>query len=68
MAQLEAFQPDVFYNHSPRYDNNFVEKLTGGARFKKICWDGVSEKYPPLHEKYDTRLTFIHKSLGKSGW
>ena len=59
LAQLEAFQPDVFYNHSPRYDNNFIEKLPKNSPYKKICWDAVVSKYPPLHEAYEARLTLL---------
>jgi len=59
LAQLEEFQPDVFYNHSARYDRNFIDKLNGKTGMKKICWDGVIKEYPPLHEKYDARLSLF---------
>ena len=59
LAQIEAFQPDVFYNHSPRYDNNFVDKLPKDSGLLKICWDAVVTTYPPLHKKYDARLTLF---------
>ena len=59
MAQIEAFQPDVFYNHSPRYDGNFINRLNGYKNLKKICWDAIITKYPYLHERYDYRLTLF---------
>ncbi len=59
LAQIEAFKPDVFYNHSPRYDKNFVEKLPENQKMKKVCWDAVITNYPFLHEKYDLRVTLF---------
>ncbi|WP_234571712.1 glycosyltransferase family protein [Rhodohalobacter sp. 614A] len=59
LAQIETFKPDVFYNHSPRYDNNFVQKLAVFENLKKICWDAVAAKYPLMHEKYDARVTLF---------
>jgi hypothetical protein len=59
LAQIEEFKPDVFYNHSPRYDNNFVEKLPENQKMKKVCWDAVITSYPFLNENYDLRLTLF---------
>lgn len=59
LAQIKSFKPDVFYNHSPRNDNNFVEKLAGFEDLKKICWDGIITEYPFIHEKYDARVTLF---------
>jgi hypothetical protein len=59
LTQIEAFQPDVFYNLSARYDNNFVNHLAGKKNLKKVCWDGVIKNYPLLHPKYDARLTLF---------
>ena len=59
LAQIEAFKPDVFYNHSPRYDHNFVDKLSGFKNLKKVCWDAIITKYPYLHENYDYRFTLF---------
>ena len=59
LAQIEAFQPDVFYNHSPRFDDNFIDKLPKDSGFKKICWDAIITRFPPFHEQYDARLTLF---------
>lgn len=59
LAQIEAFKPDVFYNHSPRYDNHFIEKLKKKNGLKKVCWDAIITDYPWLHENYDLRLTLF---------
>lgn len=59
LAQLESFKPDVFYNHSPRYDNNFVNRLNGFNQMKKVCWDGIITEYPWMHELYDARVTLF---------
>jgi len=59
LAQVEDFQPDVFYNHSPRYDNNFVKELPGNQNIKKICWDAIITELPWLHEGYDARVTLF---------
>lgn len=56
-AQIEAFSPDVFYNHSPRYDDNFVECL--GDDLIKVCWDAVIKEYPWYHNEYDARVTLF---------
>ena len=59
LAQIQSFKPDVFYNHSPRNDNNFVEKLAQFKNLKKICWDAIITEYPHIHEKYDARVTLF---------
>lgn len=59
LAQIESFQPDVFYNHSPRYDKNFVNKLKTNNGLKKVCWDAIITDYPWLHETYDLRVTLF---------
>lgn len=59
LAQIEAFQPDVFYNHSPRNDNNFVQNLNGFKKLKKVCWDAIITEYPWMHEDYDARVTLF---------
>ncbi|MBP7508042.1 MAG: glycosyltransferase [Prolixibacteraceae bacterium] len=60
LAQIEEFNPDVFYNHSPRYDNDFVKKLSNRRNLKKVCWDAIITKYPSLHEWYNLRLTLFY--------
>jgi hypothetical protein len=60
LAQIEAFQPDVFYNHSPRYDRGFVRKLQHRKAIIKVCWDSVVDSCPPpVHELYDLRFTLF---------
>jgi len=59
LAQIEAFKPDVFYNHSPRYDNHFIEKLKNKKGLRKVCWDAIITNYPWLHENYDLRVTLF---------
>ncbi len=60
LAQITSFKPDVFYNHSPRYDNDFVKKLSSFTNLKKVCWDAIITQYPHLHKLYDLRLTLFY--------
>lgn len=57
LAQIEQFKPDVFYNHSPYYDGNFIEHLQEKKDLKKFCWDAIISYRPSFHENYDLRLT-----------
>lgn len=58
LAQIESFNPAVFYNHSPRNDKEFVERLKD-KKIINVCWDAIITDYPWLHEKYDLRLTLF---------
>ena len=61
LAQLEWFEPDVFYNMSPLYDNNFIEVLKlRGIQCKTVCWNGIIESRPMTFPFYDVHLT-LHK-------
>lgn len=61
LAQLQWFQPDVFYNMSPVADNNFIELLKiRGIKCKTICWNGFIEQRPRTFPLYDMHLT-LHK-------
>jgi len=57
LAQIEEFGPDIFYNISPNYDGNFVNKLEYKKQLTKICWDAIITANPALHEKYQLRVT-----------
>lgn len=58
-AQLEEFKPDVFYNFSPYYDNNFIEKVHHKKDLVKVCWDSIITNSPSFHEKYDLRFSLF---------
>lgn len=58
LAQIEEFNPDIFYNISPYYDNEFVQKLLH-KKLTKICWDSLITRRPSLHEKYDIRFSLF---------
>lgn len=59
LAQIEEFKPDVFYNHTPNYDNDFVLKIGGGKKIIKACWDAIIDKYPSNHSYYDVRFSLF---------
>ena len=59
LAQIDNFKPDVFYNQSPNYDNNFIDKIKSLSNIKTICWDGIIKKYPTMHLEYDARVTLF---------
>jgi hypothetical protein len=61
LAQIKKFKPDVFYNHSPIYDGNFIEILKiSGFKGKCVCWNGVVELRPKTFALYDAHVT-LHK-------
>jgi hypothetical protein len=59
LAQLEEFKPDVFYNFSPYYDNNFIDKIFYKKDMVKVCWDSIITKRPSYHEKFDLRFSLF---------
>lgn len=59
-AQIDWFQPDVFYNHSAFCDDDFIEKHPLRNEIIKICWYGIIQKYPLDFVNYDIRLS-LHK-------
>ncbi len=58
LAQLEEFKPDVFYNVSPYYDNEFIKKVLH-KKMTKICWDSIITNRPSFHEHYDLRFSLF---------
>jgi len=61
LEQLKAFNPDVFYNHSPFADGHFVELVKiAGIKCKNICWNGIIETRPMTFPLYDVHLT-LHR-------
>jgi hypothetical protein len=59
LAQIEAFKPDVFYNHSPYYDGDFVRKIQHNKELIKVCWDAIITHNPSFHENYNLRFTLF---------
>lgn len=59
LAQIEKFNPDVFYNISPYYDGNFIQKIRHKKNLVKICWDSVITSKPAFHEDYDLRFSLF---------
>lgn len=60
LAQIEAFNPDVFYNLSPNYDNDFIRKIANKKDLIKVCWDSIITNIPSLHEEYDLRFSLFN--------
>lgn len=60
LAQLEEYMPDVFYNMSAFYDNNFIKKLGGNAGCKRVYWNGIIEREPRTFLDYDGQLS-LHR-------
>ncbi len=58
LAQLEEFKPDIFYNHSPYYDQSFIDKVRQ-MPFMKVCWDAIISPLPSLHPGYDIRFSLF---------
>ncbi len=59
LAQIEAFKPDVFYDHSPHFDEEFVKRIHNRKELIKVCWDGIITHNPSYHENYDIRFTLF---------
>lgn len=59
LAQIEELKPDVFYNHSPYYDNDFIQKLKHKKELIKVCWDAIITHHPSYHENYDLRFSLF---------
>ncbi len=60
LAQIEAVKPDVYYNFSTYYDNNTLLEGITNTNMIKVCWDATINSFiPPLHEKYDIRLSLF---------
>ena len=58
LAQIEEYNPDVFYNFSPYYDGEFIRKIPDNKMIK-ICWDSIITRRPAFHEKYDFRFSLF---------
>jgi len=63
LAQIEEFNPDVFYNMSAFCDGDFVRKLRGG-RCKNVYWNGIIESTPRTYPEYDGQLS-LHRPYVK---
>ncbi|MCF8236488.1 MAG: glycosyltransferase [Bacteroidales bacterium] len=58
-AQIEELKPEVFYNHSPYYDNNFIKQISHKDQIIKACWDAIITPNPSYHTDYSIRLTLF---------
>lgn len=61
LAQILAYQPDVFYNMSAVYDRGFVDRL-GALRPKMKCvyWNAIIEREPRKIDNYDGQIS-LHR-------
>ena len=59
-AQIDWFQPDVFYNHSAFCDNGFIEKFELDEKIIKVCWFAFIKMKPLFLPGYDIRVS-LHR-------
>lgn len=60
IAQIESFNPEVYYNFSTYYDNKLLQAVLNRNNLLKVCWDAtIGSTYPPLHENYNIRATLF---------
>jgi hypothetical protein len=60
LAQIEEYDPDVFYNFSAVYDNGFINRLGKRRSRKDIYWNGIIESVPKTFSEYDGQLS-LHR-------
>jgi len=61
LAQIEKYKPDVFYNMSAVYDNEFINKLgKNKSGFKRVYWNGIIAKEPKPILNYDGHIS-LHR-------
>ena len=56
-AQMDWFKPDVFYNLSPSYDNNFVDNFKLDPNITTVCWYSIIGEKPAFFHNYDITLS-----------
>ena len=60
LAQIEEYQPDIFYNFSAFCDQNFIKKLGKAKNRKDIYWNGIIEPKPRTYLEYDGQIS-LHR-------
>ncbi len=60
LAQIEEFQPDVFYNFSAFCDAEFIKRLGKSKGRKDVYWNGIIEPEPRTYLEYDGQLS-LHR-------
>ena len=60
LAQIEEFQPDVFYNFSAFCDSEFIKRLGRSKRRKDVYWNSIIEPEPRTFLEYDGQLS-LHR-------
>ena len=60
LAQIEEYQPDVFYNHSAFCDCEFIKRLGKRKDRKDIYWNGIIQSMPMTFPEYDGQVS-LHR-------
>jgi hypothetical protein len=64
IAQIDDFNPDVYYNFSTYYDNAILESILKRKGLVSVCWDAtIGSFFPPVHQNYDLRATLYEPFL-----
>ncbi len=63
-AQIEWYNPDVFYDFSAMKDIDFLTKFPIDKKIIKVCWYGIIRDEPWLFPEYNIRIT-LHKPYVK---
>jgi spore maturation protein CgeB len=60
LAQIEEYQPDVFYNMSAFCDGHFINRLGKNRERIDVYWNGIIESTPRTFLDYDGQLS-LHR-------
>ena len=60
LAQVEEYQPDVFYNFSAFCDDNFIRQLGKRKDRKDIYWNGIIQPEPMTFPEYEGQIS-LHR-------
>lgn len=63
-AQIEWYQPDVFYDFSAWMDRDFLERMPIDPRILTIAWNGLIYPQTKKFQLHDARLT-LHRPYVK---
>lgn len=60
LAQIEEYQPDVFYNFSAFCDGQFIKRLGKRKNRKGVYWNGIIQPAPMTFPDYEGQIT-LHR-------